>query len=100
MPLHTYTVCLLKTSFTVINIARLALKSIDDPRALHHTDSLCRLDTAGKGLENIVQRRLTEVIVAAGNLTPKLYGFMLGNFTMDAVRFGVDAVQIVENHNH
>lgn len=41
---------------------------------------LCLLDSVGKVLENLMRSRLAKVIRAAGDLTPREFGFAAGRY--------------------
>lgn len=60
---------------------------------------LCMLDTAGKLLEKLIKARLLSAIEAAGDLSPRKYGFRAGRSTIDAIRKISEAVERAENHN-
>lgn len=57
------------------------------------------LDTAGKLLEKLIKARLLSAIEAAGDLSPRKYGFRAGRSTIDAIRKISEAVERAENHN-
>lgn len=82
--------------------ARLVLisKGKGDPGQPSAYRPLCMLDTAGKGLEKLIRSRLQTAIAAAGDLSPRQYGFRSGRSTVDAIQEVVEAVQRAEDHNH
>ena len=82
-------------------VARLALipKGKGDPELPSSYRPLCMLDTAGKVLEKLIRSRLAEAIRAAGDLSPRQFGFRAGRSTIDAVMQVVDAVRRAEAHS-
>lgn len=58
---------------------------------------LCMLDTAGKVLEKLFKTRLTEAIVAAGDLSPHQHGFRARLSTINTVQELVESVQRAED---
>lgn len=83
-------------------IARLVLigKGKGDPALPSSYRPLCMLDTAGKVLEKLIKSRLKTAIQAAGDLSPKQYGFRVGMSTIDAILEVSEAVRRAEDHNH
>ena len=55
--------------------------------------SLCMLDSAGKLLEKLLQRRLAAAIETAGGLSERQYGFRPGRLALGAI---ADVVEYVE----
>lgn len=83
-------------------VARLVLipKGKGDPEVPSSYRPLCMLDTAGKVLEKLLRPRLRAAIEAAGDLSPKQYGFRVGRSTMNAITEVIEAVKRAEDHNH
>jgi hypothetical protein len=75
-------------------------KGKGDPELPSSYRPLCMLDTAGKVLEKLIRARLTAAIKAAGDLSPKQYGFRVGLSTVDAIQEVVGAVRRAEQYNH
>jgi hypothetical protein len=55
------------------------------------------LDTAGKVLEELIRRRLTDAIRKQGDLSPKQFGFRSGLCTADTILKVKEAVARAEN---
>lgn len=75
-------------------------KGKGDPETPSYYRPLCMLDTAGKVLEKLLKTRLQRAIVAAGDLSPKQYGFRAGRSTVDAIQEVIEAVRRANDHNH
>lgn len=54
---------------------------------------LCMLDSAGKLMEKLLQRRLTESVEMAGGLSGRQYGFRPGRSTLGAIGDVVDSIE-------
>lgn len=103
MLLRVYNACLKVGVFpSRWKVARLVLvsKGKGDPDSPSAYRPLCMLDTAGKLLERLIKHRLKEAVHAAGDLSPRQYGFRSGRSTVDAVLEVADAVRRAESHNH
>lgn len=101
--LSMYNACLAAGVFcTSWKTARLVLigKGKGDPALPSFYRPLCMLDTAGKVLERLLRPRLLAAIAAAGNLSPRQYGFRVGRSTVDAIQEVAEATRRAENHNH
>lgn len=61
---------------------------------------LCILDTAGKGLEKLLQPRILKAVQTAGDLSPQQHGFRRGHSTLDAVRVVIDTAERAQVGNH
>lgn len=101
--LRMYNSCLVAGVFSSRwKCAKLVLinKGKGDPELPSSYRPLCMLDTAGKVLEKLIRSRLTAAIKAAGDFSPKQYGFRMGLSTVDAIQEVVGAVKKAEQYNH
>ena len=101
--LNMYNACLTEGVFpSPWKTARLVLisKGKGDPDVPSSYRPLCMLDTAGKLFEKLIRARLNSAVEAAGDLSPRQYGFRKGRSTIDAIGEVQQAVSRAESHNH
>lgn len=101
--LRMYNACLSAGIFPKCwKTARLVLisKGKGDPEQPSSYRPLCMLDTAGKVLEKLLKPRLLSAIQAAGDLSPKQFGFRSRRSTADAISEVAAAVRRAEDCNH
>lgn len=75
-------------------------KGRGDPRLPSAYRPLCMLDTAGKLLEKLLQRRLAESVAMAGGLSERQYGFRPGKSTLDAIGSVVECVERAQDRRY
>lgn len=75
-------------------------KDKGDPDSPSSYRLLCMLDTAGKVLAKLLRPRLRTAIEAAGDLSPRQYGFRTGRSTMNAITEVFEAVERAEHQYH